>query len=144
MRTILDLQRFPPSHGGATPGQVQRAIRQADIQGLPLGDLQTDGTKSNLERLFLRICRRHAVPVPEVNVDIAGIEVDFLWRERRLIVETDSFLYHRSRPAFERDRNRDLELRRHGFEVVRFSEAHLSDEPDRVATIVRGLLDGDP
>jgi very-short-patch-repair endonuclease len=39
-------------------------------------------------------------------VRVGGFEVDFLWRERRLIVETDGFRHHRTRRAFERDRAR--------------------------------------
>ena len=140
LRTITDLRRSRPGRGGATPAQLRRAIRQADILGLPLGGLQTDGTKSDLEQVFLRICRRGAIPPPEVNVEVGGIEVDFLWRARRLVVETDSYLYHRSRPAFERDHSRDLELRARGFELVRFSEGQLGDEPRRVAETVRELL----
>jgi very-short-patch-repair endonuclease len=139
-RTIEDLRRFPPRRGGATPAQVRRAIRQADALDLRLGNVQTDRTKSDLERDFLRICRRDRIPAPEVNVKVEGIEVDFLWRERRLVVETDSYRYHRSRPAFERDHSRDLDLRALGFHVVRFSEAQLRDEPRRVVETVRELL----
>ncbi len=143
-RTIADLTRAAPERGGASDAGVRRAIRQAEALGLPLGDATTDRTKSDLEFLFLRICRRHRLQAPEVNVEIGGVEVDFLWRAHRLIVETDSFRYHRGRIAFERDRTRDLDLRHLGFEVVRFSEAHLNKEPDRVAKIVHGLLDARP
>jgi very-short-patch-repair endonuclease len=73
-----------------------------------------DGTRSDLEWLFLRLCRAHGLPEPENNSLLWGYEVDFLWRDARVVIETDSYRYHRGRAAFEDDRARDLELRRRG------------------------------
>jgi hypothetical protein len=53
----------------------------------------------------LRIHRRPGVPEPEVNVRIDGFTVDFLWRQQRLVVETDGYRYHRGSVAFEADRD---------------------------------------
>jgi very-short-patch-repair endonuclease len=139
-RTIHDLRRTRPARGGANAEQLRRAIRQASIFGLPFDDPATERTRSDLELLFVEICRRHRLPAPDVNVEIGDIEVDFLWRRRRLVVETDSYRYHRGPAAFQRDRDRDLDLQALGFQVVRFSEQHLEDEPDRVAQTVRRLL----
>jgi very-short-patch-repair endonuclease len=50
-----------------------------------------------------------------------------------VVVETDSYLYHRGKAAFQDDRDRDLGLRRLGFEVIRLSERQVNEEPDRVA-----------
>ncbi len=109
--------------------------------GLPLGEEhRSDRTRSDLERDFLRICRRHRLPAPEVNVRIGPYLIDFLWRERRLIVETDGYGYHRGRRAFRDDRARDLELRSLGFEVIRLSEEQVDKEPERVAEVLRGVL----
>ena len=36
--------------------------------------------------------------------------VDFLWRDQRLIVEIDGYIYHRGRQAMRDDNDRDLEL----------------------------------
>jgi len=98
-------------------------------------------SRSDLERDFLRLCRRSRLPLPEVNVRIGSYLVDFLWRERRLVVETDGYLYHRGKAAFQDDRSRDLELRRLGFEVIRLSERQVEEEPNRVAeTLATTLL----
>ena len=134
-RTIADL---PP----AVPAwEVRRAIRQAEVLGLALdSNSESDRTRSDLERLFLRLCRRHRLPEPEVNVRIDRFLVDFLWRDRRLIVETDGYKYHRGRAAFQDDRNRDLKLRALGYEVIRLSEAQVNDEPAYVARALEGLL----
>jgi very-short-patch-repair endonuclease len=141
-RTIHDLRRSKPSRGGANDEQLRRAIRQADVLGLPFEDTVADRTRSDLELLFLRICREHCLPPPEVNVEIGGMEVDFLWRERRLIVETDGYRFHRGRAAFENDRRRDLAMRAHGFEIVRVSYLQVTEEPTEVVSVLTCLLRG--
>jgi very-short-patch-repair endonuclease len=140
-RTLMDLRRTRPARGGATAKQLRRAMRQASVLGLAAGiDTRPRRTRSDLELLFFGICRRHRIPLPEVNVHVAGLEVDFLWRENSVIAETDGYRYHRGRVAFEDDRRRDLELKLLGFEVLRFSEAQLEDTPDKVADALRHLL----
>src|SRR4051794_29307779 len=64
-------------------------------------------TRSEAEIAFLQLVRDAGLPAPETNVNVLGHEVDFLWREQKLIVEVDGFAYHSSRQAFERDRRRD-------------------------------------
>ncbi len=112
--------------------------------GLPLGETSSDRTRSDLERDFLMLCRRHRLPAPEVNVELGAYTADFLWREQRLIVETDSYLYHRGEQAFKDDHARDLELRQQGFEVFRFSEVQIDEEAERVAGFLRGVLASRP
>jgi len=41
---------------------------------------------------------------------VEGVEVDFFWRVRRLIIETDGREWHETPIAFERDRERDAEF----------------------------------
>lgn len=134
-RTLEDLQR-----SDLRPSLVRRAIRQAEFLRLPVGEIETDGTRSDLERDFLRLCRRYYVPQPEVNVPIGRVTVDFLWCDERLIVETDSYVTHGGSIAFEDDRARDMYLRRLGYTVHRFSERQLELEPAAVAEdVVRAL-----
>jgi hypothetical protein len=140
-RTIADLRRAKPSRGGAGPAQLRRAMRQAAILRLPLGpDTSPERTRSDLETLFLRICRRNGIPAPDVNVWVEGLLVDFFWPDRHAIVETDGYRYHRGRVAFENDRARDLELRRLGFDVIRLADTQLENEPGKVASAVQRLL----
>ena len=106
-RTIFDLRRMAKSRDepGLGLGELRRAIRQAEVLGLRVeDDVVLDGTRSELELLFLRLCVRHDVPAPEVNVRLGPWQVDFLWRDRKLVVETDGYQYHRGRAAFENDR----------------------------------------
>ncbi len=111
--------------------------------GLPTGlETAPERTRSELEDLFLRLCRRHRIPAPEVNVLIAGREVDFLWRRQRLIVETDGFRFHRGSTAFEDDHERDLELRAAGFDVIRLTYRQVTIHPARVASSIAEALGG--
>ena len=113
--------------------------------GLPIGDAESDRTRSDLERDFLRVCRRNGLPAPEVNVRVGPHLVDFLWRGRRLIVETDGFAYHGGRNAFQEDRVRDLDLRTRGYDVIRLSEAQIDEEAAHVAEVLKqALLAGAP
>lgn len=142
-RTLADLGRASAAcrPGAVAPRELRRAIRQAEVLGLPIGDgVERDRTRSDLERDFLHLCRRHGIAKPEVNVRVGEDLVDFLWRERWLVVETDSYLYHRGRAAFEDDRERDLRLRAAGFDVIRVSEKQLDTEPGRVAEAVAAAL----
>lgn len=119
---------------------MRRAIRQAEFLGLGLGEVKTDRTRSDLERYFLRLCQRYGLSLPEVNVRIGGMTVDFLWRDALLIVETDSYATHGGTIAFEDDRERDLRLRRSGYSVHHFSERQLEPEPEAVVEdVVRAL-----
>jgi very-short-patch-repair endonuclease len=100
----------------------------------------TERTRSDLERLFLRVCRQHGIPKPEVNVRIGPYEVDFLWRAEGLVVEVDGYRYHSDRAAFRSDRVRDRELNRRGLTVLRFADQELDEDPEAVAASVLSRL----
>jgi putative AbiEi antitoxin of type IV toxin-antitoxin system/uncharacterized protein DUF559 len=138
-RTLADLR-------GTVPDWLwRRALRQAEFIGLPLKVAETGGrTRSDLESGFLTLCHAHSIPQPEVNVKVGPFTVDFLWPARRLAVETDSYAYHRGRIAFQDDKARDLELRRRGLLVLRFSEDQVTRQSAAVAADVLRALAGKP
>ena len=78
--------------------------------------------------------------MPMPNAAVGRFTVDFLWQERGLIVETDGYRYHRGRQAFEDDRDRDIELRMSGYEVVRLTYRQVLDDPARIAAMLGTLL----
>lgn len=133
-RTIVDLERI------ASATEVRRAMRQADVLGLRMEMEAPDRTRSDLERAFLQLCERYGLPRPAVNVKIDSLEVDFLWPNQHLIVETDGYRYHRGHTAFEQDRSRDLKLRALGFEVMRLSYRQVVDQADQIAAVLRQKL----
>jgi very-short-patch-repair endonuclease len=94
-------------------------------------------TRSELEELFLLTCKKEGLRRPEVNVCVEAFEVDFFWREERLIVEADGGAAHHTRRAFEADRYRDVELMAAGYRVMRITHARLTREPGTVADQLR-------
>jgi very-short-patch-repair endonuclease len=104
----------------------------------------TKRTRSELERLFLRMCERSQLPVPEVNVklEVGGrrLTPDFLWRDPGLIVEADSRRYHDTDSAFQLDRRREQRLVLAGWRVIRCTWEQVEREPQQLAETIRGLL----
>jgi very-short-patch-repair endonuclease len=136
-RTIADLRRV------ASVDEVRRAIREGEFAGLDLGNgggRDLDLTRSRLERRFLHLCRRHRLPRPEVNARVGPFEVDFLWRDTKLVVETDGWNSHGGRLAFEEDRARDVDLKLRGYEVIRFTYRQVMEQPGVVIEKLRALL----
>lgn len=163
-RTVLDLA------GVVQRSDLERTIEEAErLRLLDLSDLQrlldrgsrrrgtnllrqilaeelpgTAATRSHLERRFLMLSERAGLPPPQVNVGVAGLEVDCLWSRQRLVVELDGHTFHRTRAAFERDRARDAVLQLAGFRVLRITHRRLDHEPAAVLDAVRRLLEASP
>lgn len=97
-------------------------------------------TRSELERRFTELIRAAGLPPPSQNVYLHGFEVDAVWHDRRLIVELDGYESHRTRQAFERDRERDACLAEHGWRVLRFTWLQVVHEPETVVGALRRTL----
>jgi very-short-patch-repair endonuclease len=135
-RTLADLKRVLP------PREWRDALQEAEVRRLPLGEHArvADGTRSDLERRFLALCRRHRLPAPEVNQRIGRYLVDFVWRAQRLIVETDGARTHATLAAFETDREQTAALTAQGWRVERFTYRQITERPDTVAAALQALL----
>jgi very-short-patch-repair endonuclease len=158
-RTLLDLATVLHPH------LLERAIAEVEVRRLARrGDLTDqiernpgrpgtrtlrrilglDGgpalTRSEAERRMLRLIRAAELPVPEVNAMVGQLEVDFLWREQRLVVEVDGYAYHSSRRAFERDRERDAALAAAGHTVLRVTWRQLVSESEVVVARLAAAL----
>jgi very-short-patch-repair endonuclease len=159
-RTILDLAAV------LTQSRLEHLLDQAEIRELtdyPVldalagahaghpgaarlrGTLQTyyggaNVSRSDLEIRLRGLCRDHGLPKPRVNQRIEGKEVDFLFPDARLIVETDSWRYHKTRRAFENDRARDVITTRAGYRTLRFTDRQLTREPKAVADAIAAVL----
>ncbi|CAA9483426.1 MAG: hypothetical protein AVDCRST_MAG67-1101 [uncultured Solirubrobacteraceae bacterium] len=89
-----------------TPPDVERCIaRNPTKKGIAKlrQALGADVTLSDLEDGFLALLRRHGLPLPRTNIDLAGDKVDCHWPRHRLTVELLSYRFHASRRAFEDD-----------------------------------------
>jgi very-short-patch-repair endonuclease len=134
-RTIDDIR------GEIEPHLFRRALRQAELAGYRVPHLgRVRRTRSDLELLFLALCDDHGLPRPLVNRHVHGPRVDFYWPEQRLVVETDSWDYHRGSVAFEDDHARDLDLRAHGIATRRYTGDQLEAAPEAVVPDLRRAL----
>jgi very-short-patch-repair endonuclease len=159
-RTILDLATVLDVRA------IERAINEAEIKRLwdelSLHDLLhryrgrpgtrtlraallrrgegTTATKSDLEELFLAFAESAGLPRPETNAHVEGIEVDCVWRARRLIVEVDGWEIHRTRAAFERDREKSRILQAAGWRCVPITYLQLRHTSSEVTRDIQNLL----
>jgi very-short-patch-repair endonuclease len=97
-------------------------------------------SRSELERRFMELLAAADLPLPSQNANLHGYEVDAVWEQHKLIVELDGYEFHRTRSAFERDRERDAALQALGWRVLRFSWRQVIDDPASVVAALRPTL----
>jgi very-short-patch-repair endonuclease len=102
----------------------------------------SDLYRSDLEILFTQLCARHGLPRPRINQPVQGKEVDFLFPDNLLIVEVDSWRYHKTRRAFEEDRARDVLTTQAGYRTLRFTDRQLTRQPNAVTDAIAAVLAG--
>jgi len=96
--------------------------------------------RTTLEGRVLELCQEYGLPTPETNVTVLGREVDAFWPSHKVMVEADSWSFHRHRAAFEDDRARDAAMQVEGYQVIRLTHRRLSRERAKVAAQLRRLL----
>jgi very-short-patch-repair endonuclease len=159
-RTILDLARRLPLR------QLERAVDETErLRLCTQGDLEkivrahlgragagalaallrehragSTATRNSFEERFLALCRSRHLPQPVANVPLLDYVVDFLWVDAKLIVELDGHSSHRTRAAFQADRDRDGRLAVAGYRVLRFTWWDVTRRPAVVAHRVSRLL----
>ncbi len=136
LRAVADqLERNPNRAGAAT----LKAVLHEHTAGSTF-------TWSEFEERFLALIRAADLPSPEVNawLDLHDgelpLRVDFLWRERKAVVETDGHRTHRTRQGTERDRRNDQRLTLAGWGYLRLTWFQLAREPNRITQTVTKLL----
>ena len=68
------------------------------------------------------------------------MEVDFLCREYRVVIEVDGPQHLSNNGAYRRDRFKDMLLQEHGYFVLRFLAEDIGKQLDRVLdTVLRGI-----
>lgn len=91
-----------------------------------------EGTRSAAERLFAKLLRQAGITGWKANQKVLGWEVDFLFRDAKVVVEIDGFAYHTDPEAFRRDRIKQNTLVRGGYQVLRYTWIDLNESADRV------------
>jgi Transcriptional regulator, AbiEi antitoxin len=128
-----------------TPAQVERVLSRRHnwpgarkLRRILWGDVPI--TLSKLETRFLDRLWAAGLPQPDVNRRIDQRYIDCRWSEHRLTVELDSYRYHRSRHAWEQDRQREREARARGDEFRRYTWFDVEELPDPMLADLRRLL----
>lgn len=101
--------------------------------------------RSLFEAKLLPLLAAADLPMPRINAPVRTLgrvlEVDLLWDDERFVVEADSRRHHGTEAAFERDRERDLDLLAVGYESLRVTWRQVEHEPDKVFAVVRSELE---
>ena len=97
-------------------------------------------TRSEKERVLLRLIDAAQLPRPMTNVRVHGYLIDAYWPAERLAVEFDGRKAHGHRIAFDNNRKRDQVLLANGVRVMRVTGRHLGSEPVAVAVRIGQAL----
>jgi very-short-patch-repair endonuclease len=97
-------------------------------------------TRSERERVLLKLIAQAQLPKPLTNVNLHGYLVDVYWPEHSLVVEFDGWPAHGHRLAFESNRKRDQVMLAHGVSTMRVTGRHLQHEPIAVAARIAQAL----
>jgi very-short-patch-repair endonuclease len=124
-----DLESWTKRSAGRNGAARFRRLVQTRLKEVELSD-------SELEAMFLHICAMAGIQMPEPNQRVLTYRVDCLWREQALVVELDSYEFHRGPMAGSNDSRRENDLRRAGYAVLRFRHDELKNNRDQVASLV--------
>lgn len=97
-------------------------------------------TRSEKERLLLRLIDAAQLPRPLTNVRVHGYLIDAFWPAERLAVEFDGRDAHDHLLAFDGNRRRDQVLLAHGVRTMRVTGRHMQGEPVAVAVRIGQAL----
>lgn len=97
-------------------------------------------TRSDLEDKFVAFIERSDLPMPELNVPMLGRVVDAFYREQGVIIEVDSWRFHRDRQTFEGDRDKDAGATAEGLITVRITDERMEHAAESEAVRLERIL----
>lgn len=151
LRTLSDLARSPLTDPPLNAAVRQAArLHKADLQqlrGKPrldrivrLYDPLTGLTESDFEALFLALCTKYRLPLPDPQTRFGQRRADFAWPRFRLAVECDSRAWHDNVVNHRDDRAKERALKAVGYELLRFTWAEVVHTPFEVAQEIRAAM----
>jgi hypothetical protein len=115
----------------ASPGS-KRIAKLIGAEGTP--------TRSGWEDDFPKFCADHGLPAPVMGLPFHGYILDAVFVAERVIVELDSWPFHKGKIPFETDRERDADMLANGFATVRVTEERLEQRPKTEARRLHAIL----
>ena len=97
-------------------------------------------TRSDLEDKFVRWLKRFDLPMPKLNEPMNGRVLDAFYPDEGVIVEIDSYKFHKGRHVFERDRDKDAEATADGLVTVRITDDRMQHDGEREARRLQRTL----
>lgn len=157
IRTVTDCSRDLPftealsvadsalRHGNVTSGALILAAERSPRTGRSRALRVAEHASSLAANPFESVLRAISLEVPELDlqpqvvIDEDGFvgRPDLVDRERRVVVEADSFEFHGRRNALKRDCERYNALVLRGWLVLRFAYEHVMYDPSYVAESLR-------
>jgi very-short-patch-repair endonuclease len=128
-----------------TPRQVEAALRRKPnargarkLRAILRGEVRV--ALSVIERRFVRLLRARGLSLPVTNRPVGSHRVDCRWPDFRLTVELDSYRFHNTREAWERDRRREREAHTRGDQHRRFTHDDVMRDPEPMLDELEPLL----
>ena len=98
-------------------------------------------TRSGWEDEFPKFCADHGLPAPVMGLPFHGYILDAVFVAERVIVELDSWPFHKGKIPFEADRERDAETLARGFVTIRVTEERLDQRAKTEAKRLHAILE---
>ena len=86
------------------------------------------------------LIKRAGLPQPLAQYPFGSARLDFAWPRHQVAVETDGWMTHGRRAAFEHDRARDARLLAAGWRTLRVTYRQLRQHPTLVAAQLAAVL----
>jgi len=120
---------------GVKPEYVEAVLARGRIRGAAKlrrviwGDERV--LLSELERGFIALLEEHGLPLAQTNIPKGAHWVDCWWAELKLTVELDTYRYHGTRYAWEKDQRRERAARKRG-DYRRYVWGDVFETPDEL------------
>ncbi len=135
-RQLTRVTQDARDEGHLTPTDLHRLLLRCP-RLRQLVDPTQNPTRSGFEDVLTPWLKIHDLPIPIINAKVNGHEVDALYPEHKVILELDSWKYHKDYPAWRSDRERDGEnLARGGYRTLRIPERLTDTKADQLRAIL--------
>lgn len=99
-----------------------------------------DGSRSEAERLLVKLMRQAGLTGWRTNYPVAGYKVDAAFPKQKVVIEVDGFAFHTDEEVFQIDRQRQNTIALTGWQILRFTWLDLTEYPERVIAAIRSAI----